>query len=111
MTENNREKRTNQMSKTKCHRITTVSVLIEYMGDRSVVAFDFETASDANRDKEKAALAPAKSHIVGCSYVPITHTTGKNVDEEDFFSFLQDFIKYRGIDAQKMISRYDYVDF
>lgn len=48
MTENNREKRTNQMSKTKCHRITTVSVLIEYMGDRSVVAFDFETASDAN---------------------------------------------------------------
>ena len=93
MTENNREKRTNQMSKTKCHRITTVSVLIEYMGDRSVVAFDFETASDANRDKEKAALAPAKSHIVGCSYVPITHTTGKNVDEEDFFCFLQDFIK------------------
>lgn len=56
MTENNREKRTNQMSKTKCHRITTVSVLIEYMGDRSVVAFDFETASDANRDKERRLL-------------------------------------------------------
>lgn len=50
----------------KC--VTTVEGIKEYIGDSPLVAFDFETAPDDSfRDEDKAALDPAKAHIVGCS--------------------------------------------
>lgn len=84
----------------KC--VTTVDSIKEYIGNSPLVAFDFETApDDPFRDEDKAALDPAKAHIVGCSfsikegtgiYVPIAHRIGINIDKTDFFSFLTSFL-------------------
>ena len=70
-------------------------------------AFDFETApDDPYRDEEKAALDPAKSHIVGCSfsvkegsgiYVPLAHRVGKNIDSKAFYKFLAEFLTNKSI--------------
>lgn len=86
--------------KYKC--ANSVGEIKNYIGGSRVVAFDFETAPDAKyRNDDKAALDPAKAHIVGCSfavsegtgiYVPIKHLSGQNVDEEEFFAFLRDFL-------------------
>ena len=52
-------------------------------------------------NEEKAALDPAKSHIVGCSfsvkahtgvYVPVAHKLGKNIDYMAFMDFLREFL-------------------
>ena len=93
------------MGKYKC--ANSVEEIKTYIGNSRVVAFDFETAPNvAYRDEDKAALDPAKAHIVGCSfsvregtgiYVPIKHLMGKNVDEEEFFAFLRDFLANREI--------------
>ena len=63
--------------------VTTVAGIKEYIGGAHIVAFDFETApDDPYREEDRAALDPAKAHIVGCSfsvqegtgiYVPIAH--------------------------------------
>lgn len=84
----------------KC--VTTVDGIKEYIGNSPLVAFDFETApDDPFRDEDKAALDPAKAHIIGCSfsikegtgiYVPIAHRIGINIDKTDFFSFLTSFL-------------------
>lgn len=84
----------------KC--VTTVEGIKEYIGDSPLVAFDFETAPDDSfRDEDKAALDPAKAHIVGCSfsvkegtgiYVPVAHRVGSNIDKAAFFSFLAEFL-------------------
>ena len=84
----------------KC--VTTVNGIKNYIGDSRIVAFDFETApDDPYRDEDKAALDPAKAHIVGCSfsvregtgiYVPIAHRIGENIDEAEFFAFLSTFL-------------------
>ena len=84
----------------KC--VTTVDGIKEYIGNSPLVAFDFETApDDPFRDEDKAALDPAKAHIVGCSfsikegtgiYVPIAHRIGINIDKTDFSSFLTSFL-------------------
>ena len=91
--------------KYKC--ANSVEEIKDYIGGSSVVAFDFETAPDAKyRNDDKAALDSAKAHIVGCSfavsegtgiYVPIKHLSGNNVDKEEFFSFLRDFLVNREI--------------
>ena len=48
----------------KC--VTTVDVIHDYIGGSHIVAFDFETApDDPYREEEKAALDPARAHIVG----------------------------------------------
>ena len=88
------------MENYKC--VTSVQEIMDYIGDAKVVAFDYETAPDETyRTEEKAALDPAKSHIVGCSfsveehtgiYVPVAHKTGRNVDSIAFFRFLQNFL-------------------
>ena len=93
------------MGKYKC--ANSVEEIKTYIGNSRVVAFDFETAPNvAYRDEDKAALDPAKAHIVGCSfsvregtgiYVPIKHLMGKNVDEEEFFAFLRDFLSDKNI--------------
>ena len=84
----------------KC--VTTAEGIKEYIGSSLLVAFDFETAPDEPyRNEDKAALDPAKAHIVGCSfsikegtgiYVPVAHRIGTNIDKTAFFSFLEDFL-------------------
>ena len=87
--------------------VATVAGIRDYIGSSHLVAFDFETAPDeAYRDEEKAALDPAKAHIVGCSfsvkegtgiYVPVSHRSGKNIDEAEFFTFLSAVLTDREI--------------
>jgi DNA polymerase-1 len=89
----------------KC--VTSVEGIKEYIGSNRIVAFDFETAPDEPyRKEDKAALDPARSHIVGCSfsvkegtgiYVPIAHRIGANIDKDAFFSFLAAFLTDRTI--------------
>ncbi len=84
----------------KC--VTTVDGIKDYIGDSRIVAFDFETApDDPYREEDKAALDPAKAHIVGCSfsvkegtgvYVPVSHRVGTNIDRDAFFAFLTAFL-------------------
>ena len=84
----------------KC--VTTVDGIHDYIGGSRIVAFDFETApDDPYREEDKAALDPARAHIVGCSfsvkegtgiYVPITHRVGTNIDRDAFFAFLTAFL-------------------
>lgn len=84
----------------KC--VTTVDGIKDYIGGSRIVAFDFETApDDPYREEDKAALDPAKAHIVGCSfsvkegtgvYVPIAHRVGTNIDKDAFFAFLTAFL-------------------
>ena len=83
--------------------VTDVEGIREYIGDAADVAFDIETAPDDGfREEEKAALDPAKAHITGCSfsreegtgiYVPVAHLRGKNINKEDFFAFMGEFLK------------------
>lgn len=84
----------------KC--VTTVDGIRDYIGGSGIVAFDFETApDDPYREEDKAALDPARAHIVGCSfsvkegtgiYVPIAHRIGTNIDKDAFFAFLTAFL-------------------
>lgn len=84
----------------KC--VTTVDGIRDYIGGSRIVAFDFETApDDPYREEDKAALDPARAHIVGCSfsvkegtgiYVPIAHRIGTNIDKDAFFAFLTAFL-------------------
>jgi DNA polymerase-1 len=83
-------------SEYKC--VTTVDGIKDYIGGSRIVAFDFETApDDPYREEDKAALDPAKAHIVGCSfsvkegtgiYVPVSHRIGTNINESAFFVYL-----------------------
>ena len=82
--------------------VTTVQGIRDYLGDAEIIAFDFETAPDEpHRTEEKAALDPARAHIVGCAfsaqertgiYVPVAHKIGANIDRIAFFLFLADFL-------------------
>lgn len=93
------------MNDYKC--VTTIQGILDYLGDAKIVAFDYETSpNEPYRNQEKAALDPAKSHIVGCSfsvrehtgiYVPVSHLIGRNIDNEKFFVFLQHFLEDRSI--------------
>lgn len=84
--------------KTEYRVVTTVEEALNYIGDSKEVAFDFETApNDEYREEEKAALDPAKSHIVTMSIsvkegtgimIPVAHKIGKNIDYEAFVIFL-----------------------
>lgn len=84
----------------KC--VTTVDEIRDYIDGSRIVAFDFETApNDTYREDDKAALDPARAHIVGCSfsvkegtgiYVPVAHRIGINCDSDAFFAFLTTFL-------------------
>lgn len=90
------------MNDSKYTLVTTIQGIRDYIGDADVVAFDFETSPDtAYREDNKAALDPARSHIVGCSfsvaentgiYVPVAHLSGSNLSEKIFLPFLRDFL-------------------
>ena len=82
--------------------VTKVADIRDYIGGSSLVAFDFETAPDEGyRQEEKAALDPARAHIVGCSfsveqgsgiYVPVAHKVGSNACVSEFYTFLAEFL-------------------
>ena len=82
--------------------VTTIQGIRDYLSDAEIIAFDFETAPDeAYRAEEKAALDPARAHIVGCAfsasertgiYVPVAHKIGANIDRTAFFLFLSDLL-------------------
>ncbi|MDD4688534.1 MAG: bifunctional 3'-5' exonuclease/DNA polymerase [Eubacteriales bacterium] len=87
--------------------VTTLDGIRNYIAGATDVAFDFETSpNDEYRDDEKAALDPAKSHIVGCSfsvkeytgiYVPVDHKVGTNIDKAEFLAFLREFLMDKSI--------------
>ena len=87
--------------------VTSVQEIREYIGDATIVAFDYETAPDEPyRTEEKAALDPHKSHIAGCSfsvkehtgiYVPVAHKIGENIDNTSFLHFLNSFLTNKNI--------------
>ena len=55
--------------------VTTVQGIRDYLGDAEIIAFDFETAPDeSHRAEEKAALDPARAHIVGCAFSTLERT-------------------------------------
>lgn len=105
------------MSNYKC--ITTLQGIRDYIGDSKIVAFDFETSpDDPYRDQDKAALDPARSHIVGCSfsvttetgiYVPIDHRVGTNIDKDEFFVFYVSFYLTVPLSKCLTISRLSHV--
>ncbi len=82
--------------------VTTLQKLRNYLGGAEVVAFDFETSPDEGyREDAKAALDPAKAHIVGVSfsveegtgvYVPVAHRVGTNIDRDAFIGYLTAFL-------------------
>lgn len=82
--------------------VTTLPELRAYLAGAAVVAFDFETSPDEGyREDAKAALDPAKSHIVGVSfsveegtgvYVPVAHRVGTNIDRDAFIGYLKAFL-------------------
>ena len=82
--------------------VTTLQELQTYLAGAAVVAFDFETSPDEGyREETKAALDPAKSHIVGVSfsveegtgvYVPVAHRVGTNIDRDAFIGYLTAFL-------------------
>ena len=87
--------------------VTSVQEIQDYIGNATVVAFDYETAPDEPyRTEEKAALDPHKSHIVGCSfsvkehtgiYIPVAHKIGENIDNMSFYCFLKSFLANKNI--------------
>ena len=97
----NEDKNHRESSMTAGYRlVTTVDEIKRYIGDSRVVAFDLETAPDAPYcGDDKAALDPAKAHIVGCSfsvrpgtgiYVPIAlHPFYCGVSKDEFAAFMR----------------------
>ena len=87
--------------------VTDIAGIREYIGDTAIVGIDFEAAPDEDyRCEDKAALDPAKSHIVGFSlsvaegtgiYVPIRHLTGANMNEAEAYAFLESILTDKGI--------------
>ena len=80
--------------------ITDAAEVIHVLKGSSPVAFDFETAPDAEwKHEERAALDPHKAHIVGISfatdddvfYVPLAHRVGQNAGNQDkLWAFLKE---------------------
>ena len=79
---------------------TDVSGIKNYLQNASVVAFDFETAPDAEyRADPRASLDAHRAHIVGVSlstaegsaiYIPLRHMAGMNAEPERVIPYLRD---------------------
>ena len=79
--------------------IRSVDEIDAYIGNATVVAFDFETAAtDKYRDEEWSALDAHKSEITGISvsvaagtarYIPLRHRVGQNADAETVMAYLR----------------------
>lgn len=91
----------------KYQSITTIEDLKKYIGKNREIAFAFKTAPHYQFRKEADAdVEPVKSYIVGCSfsvsegsgvYVPLAHRLGANMDAEEFFGFLKEFLTNKNI--------------
>ena len=87
--------------------VTSVQEIQDYIGNATIVAFDYETSPDEPyRTEAKVALDPHKSHIAGCSfsvkehtgiYIPVAHKIGENIDNTLFLKFLQTFLTNKNI--------------
>ena len=94
-------------SNTDYRVVTTVAAVLEYIGSADTAAYDFETApDDMFREDDRAALDPARSHICTMSIsvrehtgimIPVEHKTGANMDKEEFYGFLREFLADRSI--------------
>jgi DNA polymerase-1 len=81
--------------------ITDTNEVRKYISEKTILAFDFETAPDEKYHNEKyAALDEHKSHIVGVSfsaakgeavYVPLTHKNGTNANPAEIRKILLSF--------------------
>lgn len=83
--------------------VTTIDGAKRYIGDNHDVAFDLESAPDEQyRGEDRAALDPAKAHIVGCSfsvrpgtgiYIPIArHPSYCGVGIDEFAAFMRELM-------------------
>ena len=87
--------------------ITSVKEVKEYIADSKVVAFKIHTASKyLYRNDKNSDFDPAKAKMIGCAfavqgkpgiYVPIAHRFGKNIDSDEFQSFLKEFLSSKDI--------------
>lgn len=78
--------------------IRSVEEIDAYIGNATIVAFDFETAAtDEYRDEDMSALDAHKSDIAGISisvaagtarYIPLRHRTGQNADIKAVMAYL-----------------------
>lgn len=78
--------------------IRSAAEIDAYIGNATVLAFDFETAAtDQYRDEEWSALDAHKSEITGISisvaagtarYIPLRHRVGQNADVESIMAYL-----------------------
>lgn len=79
--------------------IRHIADIEKYIGDASVIAFDFETSpKNEYRDDEKAALDAHKADITGVSisvrkgtgrYIPLHHQIGQNADIPSIMTYLR----------------------
>jgi len=79
--------------------IRSIAEIDEYIGNATILAFDFETAAtDAYREEEYSALDAHKSDITGISisvaagtarYIPLRHRVGQNADVETVMAYLR----------------------
>ncbi len=92
---------------TEYKRVERLEEVREYIGCAKEIAFDFETAPDEDyRSDERAALDPAKSHIVTMSIsvkegtgvmIPVDHKMGVNIKREEFIDFLKELLSNRSV--------------
>ena len=79
--------------------IRSVEEIDAYIGNATIVAFDFETAAtDEYRDEDMSALDAHKADIAGISvsvaagtarYIPLRHRVGQNADVETVMAYLR----------------------
>ena len=79
--------------------IRSIAEIDAYIGNATILAFDFETAAtDAYREEEYSALDAHKSDITGISisvaagtarYIPLRHRVGQNAEVETVMAYLQ----------------------
>lgn len=94
----------NTTAKTDYRVVRSFAEARKYIGDHTVVAFDYETAPDLDfRNEDRAALDPAKSHICTMSLsvephtgimIPVRHLVGENMPKDEFDRFLRWFLTY-----------------
>ena len=79
--------------------IRSIAEIDEYIGNATILAFDFETAAtEEYREEEYSALDAHKSDITGISisvaagtarYIPLRHRVGQNADVETVMAYLR----------------------
>ena len=86
------------MQKQDYQTLRSIVEIENYIGNATVIAFDFETSpNEPYRETERAALDPYMSDITGISlsvkpgtgrYIPLRHRTGENADIQSVMSYL-----------------------